>query len=168
MTAAAIDQMQAGRELDALVAEQVMGWPVLGWTTCAYADGEWTMHPGDEPSGFMVHAEHAPVYLRTCHCADVDVEDLELVEEDRIFGHYTFCLDVVPRFSTEIAAAWQVVEKMRSLGWFYSVSDVIEINEHLARFFKPDQPDAQAMDASVSLAICRAALKACNAEQSKA
>ena len=33
------------------------------------------------------------------------------------WGHTSRCLTVVPAYSTDIAAAWEVVEKMREYGW---------------------------------------------------
>lgn len=63
-----------GRELDALVAEKVMG-----------------LKPRNEFEGNTVVPPHYTVYLR---------------------GNTVY----MPRYSTDIAAAWEVVEKMKEMG----------------------------------------------------
>jgi hypothetical protein len=71
MTRDEILAMEPGRELDALVAEKVMGW------TVKFMDGIW---------GWMYRES----------------------ERNRWYN--------VPRFTTDISAAWEVVEKMQSWG----------------------------------------------------
>ncbi len=62
--------MIAGKEMDALVAEKVMGWPTTGMAAGAsYREAN------------------------------------------------------MPAYSTDIAAAWQVVEKLRTIGWFIELND---------------------------------------------
>ncbi len=102
--------MEAGRELDALVAERVMGWQV------SYAEKR-----GRPP-----------------------------LQDDR-WGRY----GPVPHYSTEIAAAWQVVEQVQkmhddTLAAFASFLDDGEGRSYLYNM--------KAADAA--LAICRAALHA--------
>ncbi len=70
--------MDAGREMDALIAEKVMGIELPKW----------------------IFQEHG-LTTKTSR-------------------------EVVPDYSTDIAAAWQVVEKMRSNGYFYEVTENIE------------------------------------------
>ena len=41
--------MKAGRGLDALIAEQVMGLHVIGTTCCVFVEGEWSIHAGSNP-----------------------------------------------------------------------------------------------------------------------
>jgi hypothetical protein len=71
----------------------------------------------------------------------------------------------VPRYSTDVAAAWLVVLKMREDGWYFWFVDAIEVDEWHARFHSPHFPpggaiqDHATMDASPCVAICRAALK---------
>ena len=72
-------EMEAGRELDALVAEKVMGWT-------RDDRGAW-VPPGCRP-------------LRN--------------------GYYT---ERPGCYSTDIAAAWRVVEAMRVAGWYTKVED---------------------------------------------
>lgn len=62
-------------------------------------------------------------------------------------------------YSTDIAWAWRVVEKMRADGWFYQLGDVVETPEHVASFHRPDRiGDGIDLGESLPLAICRAAL----------
>lgn len=69
----------------------------------------------------------------------------------------------VPYYSTDIAATWEVVEKVASLGCGYMVEDAEE--GHICTFFKgfkfPRRIDEYEAEADTApLAICRAALKA--------
>jgi hypothetical protein len=121
----------AGRELDALVAEKVMGWRCRG------------LHPIHE----------CPVFATGR--ADT----------------------LAPHFSTDIAAAWQVVEKMGADGW--NVSLYVHRGEHggcgcsITCPYGPCEKHGNAVEtwhgvedvrgATVPLAICLAALKAVGA-----
>ena len=96
--------MEAGRELDALVAEKVMGLEVLGQSTIAYIEGETSIHPDSKPEHWSCYAESGPIYLQHCVCEFKDEHD------EIIYGHIVQCCDAVPLFSEEIGAAWEVVE----------------------------------------------------------
>lgn len=72
----------------------------------------------------------------------------------------------VPPYSTDIAAAWQVLERMKENGWHYYVGDTLT-DDHYARFheFMDDDGDEGASSAPTApLAICLAALKACGVD----
>lgn len=129
------EELQAGRDLDALVAERVMGYEKR-------AESEWL-------GGF----------------AWISHDD----------GHW-YGVTSMPRFSTDISAAWDVVERLQSdalsLGWkrrdfslerkdrmvdgrWYCVTDAVPTDIY---------PNGYAVDGvadTAPLAICRAALKAC-------
>lgn len=64
------------------------------------------------------------------------------------------------RYSGSMTAAWLVVEEMRRRGWFFSLEDVVEIDEYVACFHSPERMSGQAMSAEAAFAICKAALKA--------
>ena len=68
-------ELNPGRELDALVAEKVMGWKPYMFPN--------PIHGFGQPSELLMDAESA-------------------IE-----------LDLIPRYSTDIAAAWKVVEKVK-------------------------------------------------------
>lgn len=127
--------MPAGRDLDALIAEKVMGWTrETYWVaTLTIATGQ---REDEERSGLM-----GPDGIR-----DVD--------------NY-------PCYSDDIAAAWEVVEKLR-----YEYSITVETTrtrrqEILAGFFVPNsyKPTARAVADTAPLAICRAALLAAMEEK---
>lgn len=115
--------LQAGWELDAEVAERVMGWTHLDRSSGYYAVG---IHPGGFREG-------------------------------------------VPRYSTDIAAAWQVVEMFqctvviqrapspdgRVVGYRVSVPDIT----HKGKPGEPYRLAANADADTAPLAICLAALK---------
>lgn len=79
--------MEAGRELDALIAEKIIGW-------------KWINHPGfDEP--FMFSPEQVKGFIPEFVAAHT-VENCDRNAPDRL-----------PHYSTSIADAWLVVEKLR-------------------------------------------------------
>lgn len=137
----AIDELLAGRELDALIAEKVMGWkriPVPPDANGHFA-GEALMQT-DPPPNFRWNP----------------------------LGKIPF--DTwVPHFSTDIAAAWQVVEKLVAEG--YCPALLYDDEGHWGLFFDGvSQAEAQpesyvvfttpAWADTAPLAICLAALKA--------
>jgi hypothetical protein len=123
--------MESGRELDALVADKVMGLSVrqvVGYAEyikgrdVAYT-GEW-IYDTDEPY-------------------DLAIE--------------------VPYYSTDIAASWEVVEKMRPSYRF----NLFEYSCYEAQFRKlGDQYIAVGRAQAVPHAICLAALRACGVKVS--
>jgi hypothetical protein len=108
MTRDEINNLTAGPELDALVAEKVLGWKVLGTKQAWRPEGDWSMTPGD--------GAERPVYLRHCIC------DIKEPGDDQIWqwtygftelgGHGPQCLAVVPCFSEEMTPALEVLDKV--------------------------------------------------------
>jgi hypothetical protein len=129
-----IDTMEAGSELDALVAEKVMEWN--GTHDVQYVDLDtW--------------------YSWCKNCGKLG--------EDGEIGHWEPGMDqpkgcaVPPRYSTDITAAWEVVEKMPRLelikypgGHFFAGTGYAD----------EDGWEFEAEAPTAPLAICRAALKA--------
>ncbi len=118
--------LQAGPELDALIAEKVMGWKPNAKHPNLSGDGWWETENGGE-NGYLA---------------------------------------VLPEFSTDIAAAWTVVEKMpRVLGHIYPSFDE-ESGKflHWCAVVENSEPWSSARYGAVGetapLAICRAALRA--------
>jgi hypothetical protein len=138
-----VDSMQAGRELDEVIALDVMGWE---HRTESWYDGE-----GVEGSRFIGPNG----------------------EERTAFGHYNYDLEELdlPRYSTDIAAAWEVVERMNNKGWFsdLSIRQSDSIGErYMCAFassaqYEPWNPASMAgytWAGTMPLAICKAALRA--------
>ena len=73
----------------------------------------------------------------------------------------------VPDYSTSIAAAWAVVEKMEKLGFRMDLEsgweNLQEYRAYKVRFYKPHYLE-EAQSEHAPLAICRAALKAVEGE----
>ena len=133
-----IDEMEAGRELDALIAEKVMG---LDWIY----NVEWMHQQGRYIGKFRV--EFYPVVVASGEYAGTYLE----------------------RYSTDITAAWQVVEKLEQSGKDWGVCKVPQRNIYKVAFRwnigSPDttwgwEGNAEGYANTVRLAICRAALKA--------
>jgi hypothetical protein len=134
------------RELDALVAEEVMEWRWRAfksdrnapkWAKDIYPPDaielEWPDEPGAPPLAELP-------YLRSAHYLDM------------------------PHYSSDIAAAWQVVEKMRE-NWFIAISTTIEGGWMviIRRHGYSNTLEVTSID-SAPRAICLAVLKALGVE----
>ena len=158
MTRDEILAMEAGRELDKLVAEKVMGWtahPIgdtgeLMWLEerSGFSDPQWTGWLSDRVSGFEGFINNR-------------------LDDGRILS-VNWGGDLWKPSAT-IATAWKVVEKMLESGWLYA-GDCATIGGpgtsipkftvlHEWRFFKGTRLRGDCAE-SVPVAICRAALLA--------
>lgn len=118
------------RELDAEVAEKVMGWRDLG------DDGRWV-------SGVCPTAKAGDVY-------PTPVGD----------GINRYA----PPFSEEIQFAWDVIGKMRELGWLAAVIQGPSLWEAQFAHSNDDFADVSCEGITAPEAICRAALAALGAK----
>lgn len=131
--------MKAGRELDAIIAQMVMGWAICGYA--AYDD-----------------------WLARSNRGDVDIV---FIDRDGVVWRAVGDLCNVWSPSTDIAAAWQVVEK---LGYNWNLyrdvgkcgDDCETQGDKLYRFIyaAPGMPMEGVTADTAPLAICLAALKA--------
>jgi hypothetical protein len=114
------ETLEAGRRLDALVAEKVMGWRLILW------EANILPPDADMPHGIP------PV------------------------GHGTW----VPRYSTNIAAAWQIVDRLlaQDYGVTMTMDDPHNICVEVWGGLLGLTEERGATDRSAPLAICRAAL----------
>lgn len=113
--------MEAGRELDALVATEVMGLDVPGWAVvmmdpecCVPWHGN-VMEEGypEDPEGKCGLAyARLPVFTACCGCDLWDERDTPYNSRE-VLGHHAACLEPVPFYSADIAAAWEVHCEMR-------------------------------------------------------
>lgn len=130
------DNVPAGRELDVLVAEQVMGFVRVTDDTSDYNH----VRHGNEvllPPGATLHS------LREW-----------LPRKGQIpFGYF-----VTQRYSTDIAAAWRVVERLRDQGYRFALKDQPGTGIRLASFFNENEYGAMCGDTTDATAICRTAL----------
>lgn len=138
-----MEQLTTGRELDALVAEKVMGYSRV-----------------DVPRD--VNGENEGVTLWP---PNVDVAEYQWPYVGPV-QIYSFC----PMYSTDIAAAWQVVEKMQERGMWAQLRTPFgkgKMDDGFWCGFTPmlttgwnGRPDHNTSAAMMPLAICLAALKA--------
>lgn len=148
-----IDEMQAGRELDALVAEKVMKWR---W------DNDWDcLIPPEQKA--------KPSEMWTDWQPGLTEDWREPVKENHVPGvryNGDSSKIILPHYSTNIAAAWEVVEKLQ-------VTHYVNVNIHTPFFdgelhwcyfelhkHTDTHPLWSASGNTTPLAICRAALKA--------
>lgn len=100
--------LPAGRELNALIAERVMGRePDLMWNV---------FNPDETATCF--HAETK----RECEEFLADV--LKRYPNSWMKDHHVGAWKRFPRYSTDIVPAWEVVEKLRSDGWLVTVKSM--------------------------------------------
>ena len=144
-----MSQMEAGRELDALIVEKVMGWAWFRHTCIAGGKRYWA---------------------RSLFIPDHNVEPFDGgygIENVPAVGDETVAIMNAPNYSTDIAAAWQVVEKMRERGWHFLLMVSHESGMAIASFYlgPHDRSDLSATEEwqNAPRAICRAALKAMEA-----
>ena len=137
------------RELDALVAEKVMG-------------ARWFGTEGADPPSLKVKLPRFMVYVLCLRGGEPNMPDWDVCGRPEIWNDSA--LDEIPHYSTDIKAAWEVVEKMRADGFVGEfVQDVPDGAS--ARFW--DNPLFEAFtetkmpaDDTLPLAICLAALRA--------
>lgn len=130
MPLADLQGMNAGRELDALVAETVMGWRAL----------------------------------QDSHCAECEAM---IAEGTLMMSDPQGLVGVVPDYSTSIAAAWEVFEWLCKRG--DDVAEVVQLTWNIQTGWWCTSErwvtvDVQGNADTAPLAICLAALKACEAE----
>jgi len=140
-----IRNMEAGREMDARVAEEVMGW-------------EWMrQEPGHKYGGGSILTKEKC----KAHLIQPDykwIEWCELIPDD---GQYPRGMNhSIPHYSTDIAAAWEVVEK---LDRGPVVIRVTAGPETIVQFIGYG---GGASGPTAPLAICRAALHAVMGDES--
>jgi hypothetical protein len=176
------------RALDAEIAAKVFGHAVVGTATCVHVEGEWSIHVDSDPHGWACYAETGPVYVQHCTCErrpyalpvqenesdedrawreEHDAKTARDFESDRArFGHSRYCLAVVSEYSTDIAAAFDV------LGCFphWSLRTIHEGRTgNFCSIYQPSHPFTSNLvehfteAETPALAICRAALKAAEA-----
>lgn len=166
--------MPAGPEMDALVAERVMGVTVVGTAACWMPDGGWSVYGNAGKAGDACEVRPVRVSPFGCHC-----EVAKRFEWDgnewvaSAGGHHRACLAMVPHYSTDIADAWQVVEKYQDRetgGWMgiYPSIPPLKSRVEVCRphgFDAGELPDVATMGGVLSvragaipLAICRAVL----------
>ena len=126
MTREEIGKLEAGRELDALVAEKVMGWRLL-----------------DPPQADQ------PSYWATWV----------------MLPHREAAKDWSP--STNIAAAWEVVERLRANGYSWMQFTLIADQWDLEMGQGGHDIGCDTLAPTAPLAICRAALKAASYDDYK-
>jgi hypothetical protein len=135
--------MNAGRELDALVAEKVMGW-------------KWQRH--EDSKGWWCETFHDPNGLKAL------VRDEKGTRESHWWPGGEMGARSMPSYSTEISAAWEVVEKMvgKRPAFFVMDRPVDVFSKEWRCAF--DTSGAYSWADSAPFAICLAALKAVGVE----
>lgn len=138
--------MKPGRELDALIAEKVMGWKRLD--AKVFVEKGFNLEPdeiGQIPSSVL-----APPDLEIPIAASKDSS-----------GFRVYCPPIIPDYSTDIAAAWEVVEKVKNkIINRYGFGLEFVSNEWTVGWFAEEGVHLGACSESAPHAICLAALQA--------
>lgn len=151
--------MAAGREIDALIAERIMGLNVVARDfPCGYApdSGSYQGHhfPYDDNMAASWWTDRGPVYLRPN-----GTWPYSLLERPSGLPAYRFVdVEPVPFYSTDIAAAWRVVEEITQPKYAAGLVST----RFMLWWRKADLWADTAADAA--LLICRAALAALEAQ----
>jgi len=163
-----IENMPAGRQMDALVGEKVMQLEVLGMSKVQpdYDGGGYgVVFDRDLPDHYPVR----PIYVSDCCC-----EELRQPGDIDYWGHYAGCLDVVAHYSTDIAAAWEVAHhigrqrfsvRYRFIEAIEELLPTVMPEEMRASCYQMDRLWALLFYADLCPLICRAALKAVETEE---
>lgn len=117
--------MEAGPELDALIAEKVLGLEVLGFEMgvlnpeccCGrhtYLD---STHRITDDDDFGIRTRPSAWYLDSCVCR------FKTEGEEEYFGHTAFCLRPVEPYSTNDKAAWMLIYELESRGYVLCLLD---------------------------------------------
>lgn len=155
-----MSEMQAGRELDALVAEKVMGFRVSWWSLHLIPD------PKSPPTREWRHGPFSVGEFARGYGAEVlvvgddgDMPTQEMFDGEKWLG--------ILRYSTDMAAAWEVVDALVAKGFFISLDNH---SEYWVCWFsrEPDLVSDNTAEGdrttdgaeSPALAICLSALKA--------
>ena len=142
--------MEPGRELDALVAEKAMGYRRVDLTPEWLGREVWCFYPGDSP--LMEYSWDEPSGNAMMHRNGKDESD--------------GTADILPSYSTDIAAAFEIVEKLRDQHMELELSVVPKgapaypDDAQWLAGFSDDGPTNQEWGATAPHAICLAALKA--------
>lgn len=138
---------KAGREMDAQVAEKVMG--------ATWRDSDSVDRAVCTMRKMCGRPKRALVLAGRVMCWQ-SVSGAMLIPDD---GPH----DTLPHYSTDIAAAWLVVEKLRADGWDFNFDHDVGRSAHALFTRRPILSDClfeQYAD-TAPLAICKAALAAC-------
>lgn len=145
-----MNEMEAGRELDRFIAERVMGWRWFQWP--GLRPGFPVMQP---PEQWGIHTEEAVAKYAVIDCDDSPPDRL-------------------PHYSTDISAAWEVVEKLTARGFQVTIErnhaqSSCRVLSHPSVPCPVDAPWPEhsfqyADTQSAPLVICRAALEAISRE----
>jgi len=146
------------KKLDRLIAYHVMGCRPWQQIRGQYTFIIWQKAGAREP-----WLEHRDWQEAKKWYGPIDLEDID--------DHKHVVIDV-PRYSTDIAAAWEIVEKLRRDGWFLSGLTAVENTGGYGCRFIREMPPVSPSDfyalwaegGTAPLAICLAALAAVGVE----
>lgn len=163
-----INTMPAGREMDALIAERVMGWELVDndyYILNRPGDPFYKTHP--DPAGLVPTRDGKSLGTPS------QVKWQDLFEELEIHSVGLYWIDPVNRSvveadnfqpSTDIAAAWQVVERLEAINIGVELSHAPDDQWECWSLHQtePNRYESwgQIWADTAPLAICRAALKA--------
>lgn len=113
-----MSELEAGRELDALVAVEVMALDAVHWHP-VHPDHECCVCENVSPHAYD---ERGPVYVYVCGC-DLDIDEVFGWDATKTeAGHRWTCVEPVPRYSTTWEGMRLVVEKMRERGFVVDIT----------------------------------------------
>lgn len=134
MTRDEILNIEEGRKMDELIAEKIMGW-------------RWFFRPPNIPEFSAIDGSQNGQYKY-------------LVPEGYTW-HNAWKAPLLPSYSTDIGAAWEVVVELENNDFWWTAEDVIPNSDpvvYSCTFSKNGKYYTAEWDFTISLAICHAAL----------
>ena len=162
-----IDWREPSREADAWIVQHIMGRDVFWTAITGCPEGEEVApDPHEElrtEAAFSV--TRGPAYMAWCCCGSISPEKAPRYPE--LGGHSSFCLDVVPHYTADIADAWQIVKALARAGYWCQMRTPFGVGEYNDGYwcgFTPHLaggwngiPDDWTPAPTMPLAICAAA-----------
>lgn len=181
-----VDILEPSHKLDALIAEHVMGFTIVGEACRIYVEGEWSVHIDSSDEGWACFSDMGPIYTtcRVDHTKEpVDEDEPAYRREDdagaiKRFGHPSHCLNAVPDYSQSFDETLSPLTRLRDNGWEVAVTflpttwegprsavTITSSDGTVSVGRATDSVTAFCRAESSAIAFCRAALKAVFADQ---
>lgn len=149
----------SSRDIDALVAEHVMGWKWMSRPS----DGYTILLPPDliqRVTGKGLFDEPV-INISSLSAREVAGVGPFVVAEEGAKRQIPQWMNLPPRYSTDPAACQQVKDKMRADGWSFGQNDLPKERRILAMWDHPDHGNVSIAKHELELmAVCIAALRA--------
>lgn len=150
------------RELDALISEKLFNSLVIGWYYVHYdydnniqvlTEKEYVEH---KELQLFVSTNREPMVIEPLFCTP-EHHKYEKEYPPYFNGHYDYCLVTCPKYSTDIADAWKILDKLQT-EWEIEISKLLTDHTIWHVGFEKKDVRCVADEETLPLAIANAAL----------